>query len=462
MNTYPVNYDPVKTYSRFRFLRGLRYGWVALLSIFLIIAAVVFYLSRPPVYSSVMSVVLPASSSSSNFSIQEVGSANHATNNPFGSVIVSPLVNYKEIFKSREVIKGAATFLHASVEDLRSPRVEIRERTSIMYIHADGPSPDAAQDYAWALYDNFQESLSKLREDEIQRKDSSIREALFQYRERLDGTRAAIVDFQQRSLLVDQGQVNELMKKITEVESRLMTAQSSASNTEKFVYQLSSDLGVSPALAGKAFTLQSDPEFRGYIKELDESAKKVAEFSSQWGQNHPKVVAQTLRYEGAKKSLLTRSVNVVGAQAGDILHSLDLTGSPHRADLFASLMNNFAKLQGIEAEINELDKLEDKMRDQLKVYMRESAELERLEREHALAEAVFTSAAARLESGKSDVFASYPAVQLLSIPSLPSTPKSPNRIIAIGIGVMGVFFVLFGLFTAWHRNYLISLLLKNS
>ena len=252
------------------------------------------------------------------------------------------------------------------------------------------------------------------------------------------------------------------MNTITTVNEKILSSRSLARNTEDFVRQLGIDLGVSPSLAGQAFRLQSDPEFKGYLQELDASAMKAAEYSSLWGEKHPKVVAQKARFEGAKSSLLHRSKIIVGEQAGDLLHSMNLQNSVHRADLFASLMDSYAKLQGSQAEINELSQAEAKLRDRLKVYTRESAELERLEREHSLAEAVFTSAAARLEAGKADIFASYPAVQILSVPSLPSKPKSPSKVIAMAVGVLGVVFILFGLITAWHRQYLIDLLLKNS
>ncbi|WP_045857216.1 GumC family protein [Teredinibacter purpureus] len=463
MNTLPVPIDTSHYVRRAIWrLRSFRYVWVALLSILGIVGLVFFYLSRPPVYSSVLSIVLPGSGSSSSFNIDNVGAANQVTNTPFSSVAFSPLVNYKEILKSREVMSSVADRLGVRFEDVAKPRVELRERTSILFIHVPSGSPERAQEYGWAIYDSFQESLDRLRQDELFRRDNSVRAALEQYRLRLAQTRSAIVEFQQRSLLVSSDQVAQLMNTITTVNEKILSSRSLARNTEDFVRQLGIDLGVSPSLAGQAFRLQSDPEFKGYLQELDASAMKAAEYSSLWGEKHPKVVAQKARFEGAKSSLLHRSKIIVGEQAGDLLHSMNLQNSVHRADLFASLMDSYAKLQGSQAEINELSQAEAKLRDRLKVYTRESAELERLEREHSLAEAVFTSAAARLEAGKADIFASYPAVQILSVPSLPSKPKSPSKVIAMAVGVLGVVFILFGLITAWHRQYLIDLLLKNS
>lgn len=246
------------------------------------------------------------------------------------------------------------------------------------------------------------------------------------------------------------------------LQNKRMTSHSELRKTEDYVNQLSIDLAISPALVGQAFKLQSDAEFRGYLRELDDSAMKLAEYSSTWGYKHPKVVAQQARYDGVKESLLTRSKKVVGIQIADALHGMDLQSAPQRADLFSSLLDTYARLQGLKAEISDMDISEQKLADRMKIYSREAAELERLEREHALAEAVYTSAAAKLEAGKSDIFASYPAVQILSIPSYPDKPKSPNTGIAIAIGGLGILFITFGLFTLWHRDYLIALVLKNT
>lgn len=186
MNTLPVPVTP-RDYIRRKLwqLRSFRYLWVALFFYALIVAVVLLYLSRAPIYASAMSVVLPGSGSSSSFSIDQVGQANQSTRTPFGSAAFSPLVNYKEILKSREVMRGAAEKLNVQSPLLTPPRVELRERTSILFIHVDGGSPASAQAYAEALYESFQEALDRLREDEIIRRDSGVERVLAQYRNKV-------------------------------------------------------------------------------------------------------------------------------------------------------------------------------------------------------------------------------------------------------------------------------------
>lgn len=464
MNNFPVFYSGPTISSKPPFWRWRisRYVWLAVLSYAALAAILIVYLGRTPIYDSALGLVLPGSGSSSNFSIDDVGAANQDTRTPFGSVEVSPLANYREIIKSRNVLERAADSLQIDVMDLELPRVELRERTSIMMIHAEGLSPTRAQQIGWAYYNAFQDELERLRADEIARRDDGVMRVLSGYRERLERTREAIVDFQQRSLLVSEDQMSQLMVTLSTLREQRMTLASQARNTEDFVRQLSVDLQISPSMAGQAFALQSDAAFRGYLKELDASAVLVAEYSSRWGEQHPKVVAQQLRYQNAVQSLRVRSVKVVGLQVSDALQTTDLQASPERAQLFAKLVDSYAQVQGIQAELQQMERSELHLNDRLKVYSREVAELERLKREHSLAEAVFTSAAARLEAGKADIFASYPAVQLLSVPSFPEKPKNPNIKIALAIGVLGFLFITFGLATLWHRLRLIKLVLRNS
>ena len=139
-----------------------------------------------------------------------------------------------------------------------------------------------------------------------------------------------------------------------------------------------------------------------------------------------------------------------------------MDSNPKRAQLFADLISSFAKGQALKAKEQELERHTLHLADQLKVFSREVAELDRLQREFDMAEAVFTSAAAKLEANKSDVFASYPVIQMLATPSLNLLPVSPNVMIGIAGGIAGIMFVSFGLIVIWQRTALLNYLLKKS
>lgn len=462
MTTWPVIYDANVVQSQSIWRRGGRYFWLALLCYLLLALIVVAYLMRTPSFSSAHALVLPGSGSSSNFNIEDVGTANQSTRTPFAGAEFSPLANYREIVKSRDVRQRAALKLGVALEQVPPVQVKLRQRTSIVEVNTLAGSPESAQQLGWAVYESFQEALDELREDEVARRDLGVQRVLERYSDKVAETRAAIVRFQERALLISSDQMDQLASSITDLNNKRIDLVATSENTKDYVRQLGQDLGISPSMAGHAFALQSDAAFRGYLKELDASASLVAEYSSRWGDKHPKVIAQTLRYDSAREMLKQRSYALVGDWVSDGLQTADLQSAPKRAELFADLVNQYAKLKGTMAEVAELDRAMAKMDDRLKIYSREVAELERLEREHALAEAVFTSAAAKLEASKADIFASYPAVQLLSVPSLPQKPKNPNPIIAAAIGAVGFLFISFGLLALWHRSRLIKLVLKNA
>jgi uncharacterized protein involved in exopolysaccharide biosynthesis len=88
-----------------------------------------------------------------------------------------------------------------------------------------------------------------------------------------------------------------------------------------------------------------------------------------------------------------------------------------------------------------------------------AARLQDLQRDFSVAEAVFASAIAKAQSTKSDVYASYPLVQVLENPSLPERPSSPNRKLAFAAGAAATCMLLVGLMLGWIRSAIIGRLL---
>ncbi|BDX08253.1 GumC family protein [Planctobacterium marinum] len=421
---------------------------------------VALYLAQSPKFKSEMDLVLPGTGSSSNVSLNEVGQVVSQTSAPFGAGGFNPRVNYKEMLSSRGVLKRAAEKTNLPLAKFGEPKIKLTEQTSIISISITGTSSDQSQLKAWALYEALQDELDHLRADEVARRDASIKNVLAEYRERTNFARGEIVDFQQRALLVSKDQMDQLISTVAQINEKQLYVQSELVELEDYIQQLSLDLQVSPRLAGKALMLQSDPEFRGYIAELSQATTQLSEFRSRWGNKHPKVIAETGRVNVAKASLIQRGGELSGVEATNLFTTLHLDNNPKRAQLFADLIDSFARKQGKVSELQDLKRSHLHLTDQLKVYAREVAELDRLQKEFDLAEAVYTSAAARLEANKADVFASYPVVQMLTTPSFPIQQTSPNPLIAIAAGLFGVFFITFGLIVLWQRKALIQLLLK--
>ena len=456
MTSYDLFRSQVYQILKWPYFTAACFGYV------LILLMVMAYLSKAPVFQSEMDLVLPGTGTSSNVSLDEVGQVISSTSTPFSVGGFNPRINYKEMLKSRVVVELAAEKMGMSAERFGVPKVRLTEQTSIINVDFSGTTPKMAMDKAWSLYEALQDELNRLRADESRRRDVRIQKALGQYRDRLNVARSNIIEFQQRSLLVSQDQVKQLMVSLSSLEEKQLYVSAELQRIEKYVNQLSTDLGVSANMAGQAFALQSDSQFRGYLAEMRDTSSQLSEFTSRWGAGHPKVKAELARFEQAKSSLLFRSEQLVGIKAAETFSTMDLEMNPKRAQLFADLIDTFADMQGEQARLNEMRVSSSLLKEKLKVYTRESAELDRLQREFDLAEAVFTSAAARLEAGKADVFASYPVIQLLAEPSYPQQISSPRTVIGLAAGVFGVLFITSGLLVMNKRREIIGVLLKKA
>ena len=425
-----------------------------------IILLVLMYMSKPATYRSEMELVLPGTGSSNSVSLNEVGQVVSQTSTPFAGGGFNPRVNYKEMLSSRGVLKTAADKMGMTLPAFGEAKIKLTEQTSIIAVSMTGYSPEEAQTKSWELYQALQKELDDLRQDEVFRRDSSIKKVLTEYREQVNFARDKIVDFQQRSLLVSKEQLNLLISTHSNKKTAALSAKAEVANMRQYVEQLSLDVGLSPMLAGQALKLGTDAEYLGYIGEMDASAAKLTEYRSRWGEKHPRVISEQLRFKESRKALFSRAQFLVGSKAEEVFGVLSIESSPKRAQLFADLIDAYAKQQGLHAKQAELERTVLHLADKLKVFTREHAELDRLQREFDLAEAVYTSAAARLEASKADIFASYPVVQLLTSPSYPLVPASPVPAIGILAAVVGIVFISLALVVVWQRNALINLVLK--
>ena len=92
----------------------------------------------------------------------------------------------------------------------------------------------------------------------------------------------------------------------------------------------------------------------------------------------------------------------------------------------------------------------------------QAARLADLLRDLRVAEAVFSSALAQLDTNKSDPFASYPLVQTLEAPSLPRAASPPSALL-VTLGAIAASMVLtIGFLLLWLRQPIIRKLLPNA
>lgn len=439
-----------------------RYVAFALLGGAMIWAPITGYLKTAPErYKSVASLILPGSGASASLNLNGIGQASSYASSAFASNAVSPTETYKRLLGADRILAEAARSLEIPQSALGRPRVNLVDQTSLIHIEMVGDSPIDAQARADAILSAFFAELDALRTDEVDTREDSGLQAIADYRRSVSETRAEIAALQAESGLLSMDQYEDLVDRHLALTSRMQELSAVLSDKSAEVAQLESRLGVDARKAAATLKLFADGS---YVKMLQEGAvfeAALAEAQAHYGPSHPKVQEARQARDGAAAVALDLAVAITGLPRAD-LAALDLAPNGVRADLLSQLVEKDADRAGTSQELAALQDQLSASEADLDIKRRAAAALQDLERDFAVAEAVFASAIARAQSSKSDFFASYPLVQVLENPSLPERPSSPNKKIAIAAGGAATFMMLVGLLLGWTRKAVITRLLPTT
>ena len=174
-------------------------------------------------------------------------------------------------------------------------------------------------------------------------------------------------------------------------------------------------------------------------------------------------VAELRAERGAlRKSMLVRGRELTGLEEKILLRFVDISTSDGRERIFEQLIIADGDSAAAEARLGEIRRQIDEHNRNAHELVTQAAKLSDLLRARRVAEAVVSSALARLDTNKADPFASYPLVQTLEVPSLPRSRSAPSPIIALAGALGASIFVLFGFLLLWLRQPIIRKLLPNA
>lgn len=415
------------------------------------LAATYFFL-MPPVYLSKWSLILPTANNGSTVSLESIGQTSSSPSQPFGTVTINPKVIYKEIASSEQVRNVAAAKMGVRLKAFGTARVKLIDETSLMMFQMSGKTPEEARAKARALMVAFDEQLSALRQDERDKRENFVRENLAVYRTTLENVRRRITDFQRTSGLLSLNQFKEISLSEELLRRKLGVQQADHARLAAKQEALTKRLDLTPELAAAGVRLAADSSFERLAKVYGESSATVHEANFRFGPNHPKLVDARMKAKGALVELkqIAQSANL--GPSVDLQRLVLVLNNSHQAGLLKEVVANESALAGsrqeIEAIQNELTFVEFKVIELGKA----AAQLEALQKDHLVAEAVFTSASARLDIGRTDLFSSYPMVQVLAAPDLPENRSQPRLLYALLAGFLGTFFVLLAWGATWARK----------
>lgn len=439
-----------------------RYAAFALMGGAMIWGPITGYLRTAPLtYRSTTSLILPGSGASASMNLSGIGQASSYANSAFSSNSVSPTETYKRLIGADRILDAAAQSMGITRAAFGKPRINLVDQTSLIHMEMTGGSPEDAQERGDALLDAFFTEIDALRADEQSTREDSGLAAIEEYRNSVAATRSDIARLQRDSGLVSANQYDAIVESTRLLESRVQDLAATLDEKTQSVAALETSLDIPAAAAAITLKLYADAEFNALTEEVGLHAASLAEARAQFGEGHPTVQSAGNAHAAARAGALQQAASVTGrdvAQLGD----LDLAPAGARAELLAELVRKDADRAGAAREHATLAARLSDEKIRQRSLAAPAARLQDLQRDFTVAEAVFASAIARAQSTKSDVYASYPLVQVLENPSLPDRPSSPNRKMAIAAGGAATFMMLLGLMMGWMRSAVIGRLMKKT
>ena len=414
--------------------------------------AAAYYFLMPPTYHSRWSLILPAASNGSTVALETIGQTSTSPSQPFGSVSLSPKVIYREIASSEQVLEDAAKSMGLTKRAFGKARIKLIDETSLMNFRMSARTPEQAQAKARALLGAFERQLDTLRRDEIERRSAFARKNLEVYRANLEKARESMAEFRRVSGLQSIEQFKEASTSAELLRRKLAVQRGQLKGLLSEHEALVRRVGLTPEQAAAGVRLASDPAFERLAKAYGESSAAVSESNLRFGPNHPKLAILKMRADGALVKLRDIADDAGLSATADLRRLAMVATNSKQSELFKDIVASESKLAGSRDAIEVLEGQLDQFESKIVKLGKAAARLEALQKEHLVAEAVYTSAAARLDIGRTDLFDSYPMVQVLSVPNLPVKRSQPRLSYALAAGLLGTFFILLAWGAIWIRS----------
>ncbi len=420
-----------------------------------------YLLLAPRSYTSGFVFILPGTGAGSSLNLQNLGQAVSTSASAFSSAEFSPTQNYRRMLLSHRVLGETANRLDIPFERFPTPRVELADQTKLITVAIPGPSAEAAEARAATLHEVFLGVLDLLRRQEIETRDLAYREMLAGFQAQLDAARQRLIEHQAATGLVSLDQYSTIVAAVERLRDQRREVSARLEQGRGTTNQLVRMLGSTAEQANAALLLRADPIAQELLGLLAKQEGELATLVGIRGQGNPRVVDLNAERASTLRRLSERVQEVTGERPANVLRLRDLSLREERAGLFQRLVGAMADNAGLEDMQRQLEMQIDSEQARTLALSDDASHLDELRRDVQVAEAVFSSALARLDTSRSDIFASYPMLQTLEAPGRPSKPSSPLAILAVAGGMGANFFLFLALGLTWLRAALLQRILRN-
>lgn len=441
-------------------IRG-RYGRIFLIGCLGIWLPIGLYLSlSPPHYVSEASLILPGAGASSSVNLSDIGQASTSSASAFSSNTISPTETYKRLLGATRIHRRVAQALGLRPDEISRPQIELVDQTGLILLRVESRGADMARKQAQTLIAAFLTELRSLREDELRNRADGGRGAIREYRNAVQQSRTTMTTLQKESGLYSVDQYHNRMNAADDLEIRIGAVSAELRQMDEQVWRLQAQLGLGPERAAAILRLDTDSEYRALIREMSAAAAALAAARAQYGPAHPEVAAAQAGYQTARATARARAITATGLDSA-VLSGLDMTPDGVRADLLADLVRQETRRAGLVAQRAQMAEVLERTRTELTAMAPVAARLEDMQRDVDVAKAVFASAIARTEASKTDIYASYPLVQVLEDPNLPAAPEAPMVGLTLAAGIMATLALMVSLLLARFRHRLLAQAMKD-
>ena len=423
---------------------------IALLALAIVWAsAFAYYTLMPASFTTKWSLILPTSNSSSSVTIDTIGQASTTPAQPFGTIQLSPKVIYREIATSEQVRNRAAESLMIPPRLFGKVRIKLVDETSLLFFQINGSSAEDARQRGRAVIQALEYQLDALRKDEQEKRAKIVRDNLQYYQASLDASTERILAFQRETGLQSLAQFTEASSSAELLRRKINDQRPEIERLSAEQARLIGRLGLQPSEAAAALKLAADPAFSRLATAFAEQAAQVNENSGVLGPNHPARVLAMSKAGSAYAELQRLAREAQVDPTIDLRRLVMPLNMSHQSDMMRMIVANDAVLTGRRKETTaaetELVRLETEVR-RMGIH---ASRLVALKKDHLVAEAVLTSAMARLDTNRADLYSSYPLLQVLAEPDLPENPSQPQLWIAVAAGVAGNLLVTMAWMVSW-------------
>ncbi|MBE9014717.1 hypothetical protein C7Y66_13175 [Chroococcidiopsis sp. CCALA 051] len=420
------------------------------------ISALLYLKFVPPTYTSHSAIAVPGEGSSVNVNLPNIGEASYQNSTPYsGGSTQDPRENYKFIAESLPILKEAAQHLSMSSKQFGKPQIKLVVNSAIMEVNFKGASPQEARNKSLAFYQVFETKLDRIRSQGVTRRNVAFQIALDTSKKKLEIAQKRLSNYKIHSGLNSSERLRELLGTIEQLRRQKAEVLAQQQQANDRLKQISADLNSSAQLVADALTLKTDRVFQQNLKDYSETKAALDVLSSKFLPNAPIVVEQEAKREAAEKALLNQSQFLLGRQISlASLRQLDLSSNSDsaREQLFQQLMIVRADRTGLQGQAQRLDKQIIQFEDRLKKLTEQENTLDALKRDVEVAKAVFSSNLAKLDLGKSNIFGSYPLMEIVTEPTLADTPSWPRQEFVLVGTILCSLFVSTGLGLHWLRQ----------